>query len=133
MEAKKRLARTITAGFHGAAAAQEADENWAKMFQQKDAAALAEEVSVPWEKVVRTDAAYLQLLRSNPRKEFSIDVAKLLVALGICESRTQGERQASVGVTIDGVKRITPIFTVPGRPNRLTIQVGKRAKIALIS
>jgi len=41
MEAKKRLARTITAGFHGAAAAQEADENWAKMFQQKDAAALA--------------------------------------------------------------------------------------------
>jgi tyrosyl-tRNA synthetase len=36
MEAKKRLARTITAGFHGEAAAQSADENWARMFQQKE-------------------------------------------------------------------------------------------------
>ena len=36
MEAKKRLARTITAGFHGEAAALAADENWARMFQQKE-------------------------------------------------------------------------------------------------
>ena len=35
MEAKKRLARTITAGFHGAEAAASADENWARMFQQE--------------------------------------------------------------------------------------------------
>src|ERR1035437_1967228 len=35
MEVKKRLARTITAGFHGHAAAESADENWARMFQQK--------------------------------------------------------------------------------------------------
>ena len=38
MEAKKRLARTITAGFHGEAAAASADENWARMFQQKETA-----------------------------------------------------------------------------------------------
>jgi tyrosyl-tRNA synthetase len=35
MEAKKRLARTITAGFHSEAAAQQADENWAKQVQRK--------------------------------------------------------------------------------------------------
>ena len=35
MEVKKRLARTITGGFHGEAAAPSADENWARMFQQK--------------------------------------------------------------------------------------------------
>ncbi len=35
METKKKLARTITAGFHGEAAAASADENWARMFQQK--------------------------------------------------------------------------------------------------
>jgi tyrosyl-tRNA synthetase len=40
MEVKKRLARTITADFHGEAAAQIADENWAKMFQQKETALL---------------------------------------------------------------------------------------------
>jgi tyrosyl-tRNA synthetase len=35
METKKKLARIIVAGFHGEAAAQSADENWARMFQQK--------------------------------------------------------------------------------------------------
>ncbi len=45
MEAKKRLARTITAGFHGEAAAQHADENWARMFQQKEAVEDLEEVA----------------------------------------------------------------------------------------
>src|SRR5271168_3502079 len=34
MEAKKRLARTIVAGFHSEEAAKEADENWAKRFQR---------------------------------------------------------------------------------------------------
>jgi len=132
MDVKKRLARTIAADFHGTEAAKSADENWARMFQQKDAAALAEEVQVFWEKVVRADAASLLQMRSNPKKEFSIDVAKLLVALGICESRTQGERQASVGVMIDGVKSIAPIYKIESRPRRMTVQVGKRAKIAII-
>ena len=36
MEAKKRLARTIAAGFHGKRLRSSADENWARMFQQKD-------------------------------------------------------------------------------------------------
>src|ERR1700729_1141632 len=35
MEAKKSLARTIVAGFHGQDAARAADENWARQFQQK--------------------------------------------------------------------------------------------------
>src|SRR6202000_1088227 len=35
METKKKLAKTITAGFHGEDAAQAADENWARMFQQQ--------------------------------------------------------------------------------------------------
>jgi len=35
MAAKKKLARTITAGFHGEAGAESAGENWARMFQQK--------------------------------------------------------------------------------------------------
>ena len=133
MDVKKRLARTITAGFHGEAAAESADENWARMFQQKDATALAEEVHVPWEKVVRADAVYLQKLRSNPQTPFSVDVSKLLVALGICASRTQGDRQVEAGVLIDGVKKTAQIYEVEGRPTSLTVQVGKRAKIAVIS
>jgi tyrosyl-tRNA synthetase len=133
MEAKKRLARTIVAGFHGEAAALSADENWAKMFQQKDATALAEEIAVGWEQVVVADAVSLQRQRSNPRETFFINVAKLLVALKICESRTQGERQVAAGVLIDGVRSTAPTLGIDGRPSRITVQVGKRARIAVIS
>ena len=45
MDVKKRLARTIVAGFQGEAAAQSADENWARMFQQKETAEDLEERS----------------------------------------------------------------------------------------
>ena len=132
MEAKKELARRIVADFHSAEEARHADENWARMFQQKDNEALAPEVGISWEKVVVADAVYLQKLHSDPRMVFSINVAKLLVALGICESRTQGERQVSAGVTIDGVRRTSPILEIQ-RPARFTVRVGKRAKIAVIS
>ncbi len=132
MEVKKRLARTITAGFHGEEAALVADENWAKMFQQKDNEALAEEVSIDWEKVVVADAISLQKLHSDPKMSFHINVAKLLVALGICESRTQGERQVSAGVTIDGERKTSPTLEIQ-RPSKLTVRVGRRAKVAVIS
>src|ERR1700761_3904236 len=46
MEAKKRLARTIVAGFHSEAAARKADEDWALQFQKRDVEAVAEEVAV---------------------------------------------------------------------------------------
>src|SRR5271169_1349985 len=44
MEAKKRLARTIVAGFHSKEAAMEADENWSRQFQQKALSDTIEEV-----------------------------------------------------------------------------------------
>jgi tyrosyl-tRNA synthetase len=132
MEVKKRLARTISAGFCGEAAARDADENWTRMFQQKDAKALAEEVSIDWEKVAVADAGTLKQLQLDPRRTFYVNTAKFLVALGLCESRTQGERQAEVGVMIDGVKKVAKLVEVPGRPTRMIVQVGKRAKVAVI-
>src|SRR5271168_424255 len=51
MEAKKRLARTIVAGFHSEEAAWAADENWARHFQQKNVEAVAEEVAVDLKQV----------------------------------------------------------------------------------
>jgi tyrosyl-tRNA synthetase len=133
MDVKKRLARTITADFHGTeAAASNADENWARMFQQKDVTALAQEVHIDWEKVVVADAVTLELLRSDPLLELHINVGKLLYALGICQSRTQGEKQAEVGVLIDGEKKIGRTLSIPGRPYGFTVQVGKQARMAVI-
>src|SRR5271170_2201744 len=44
MEAKKRLAQTIVAGFHSEEAARAADENWGRQFQQKELSGDIEEV-----------------------------------------------------------------------------------------
>jgi tyrosyl-tRNA synthetase len=132
MELKKRLARTIVADFHGAEAAAHADENWARMFQQKDAAALAEEIHVDWKQIVVADAVTLDRITHDPLLEFHVNVGKLLVALGLCQSRTQGEKQADVGVLINGEKKVGRTLLLSSRPLGFTVQVGKRAKLAVI-
>ncbi|MGD0733281.1 MAG: tyrosine--tRNA ligase, partial [Terracidiphilus sp.] len=60
MEAKKRLARTIVAGFHGEPDAESAAENWSRMFQQKEAAEDLEEVNVAFANVTDSQG-YLQI------------------------------------------------------------------------
>src|SRR5271154_5452502 len=102
MEAKKRLARTIVAGFHSKEAAMEADENWAKLFQQRDTASVAEEASVDLKQIAVADAVELERAMQDPSIEIRVNVAKLLVALGMKASRTEAEKQVAAGVNIDG-------------------------------
>ena len=131
MDAKKRLARTITAGFHDEIATQIAHENWAQEHQEGLEVTGLEEVHIDWERLVVADAVMLDRLRNDPSLSFHINVAKLLVALGICESRTKGEKQADAGVTIDGVKVVARVIQIQ-RPRRLPVRVGKSHKIAVI-
>ncbi len=131
MEVKKRLARTIVAGFHSEEAARQADENWARQFQQRDLSGIADEIRIDWLDVVVADAVSLGKFRKDPGLEFPVYVAKLLVRLGISESRAAGERQVDAGVEIEGCKRTDRTITVV-RPARLTVRVGKRAKVAVI-
>jgi tyrosyl-tRNA synthetase len=132
MEAKKRLARTIVAGFHSEEAAKEADENWARLFQQKDTSAVTEEQIVDLKLIAAADAASLERAVSDPSIEVRVNVAKLLVALGIKASRTEAEKQVAAGVNIDGATTTQKFLDLPRRPARLTIRVGKKAKIAVI-
>jgi tyrosyl-tRNA synthetase len=131
MDAKKRLARTIVAGFHSPEAAQVADQNWARQFQERDLSAVADEVQISWLDVVVADAVTLDKFKREPKLEFDVYVAKMLVKLGMSESRAAGERQVDAGVEIDGVKRTERTIKTL-RPARLTVRVGKRAKIAVI-
>jgi tyrosyl-tRNA synthetase len=120
MEVKKRLARTITAGFHGEEAAQSADENWAKMFQQKETAEDLEEVAV----------AYADVASSEPNQ---IRLPKLLVHLGLAASNAEANRKiAEKAVKLDGELSAAAIISVPALPARLVVRLGKRAKIAVI-
>jgi len=132
MEAKKRLARTIVAGFHSEAAARKADEDWAMQFQQKDLSAVTDEAKVDFRRIVRADAVSIGQAVRDPGRPIFVDVAKLLVELGLKDSRTDAERQVSAGVGIDGVTSRDKLLKVESRPARIAVRVGKRAKIAVI-
>jgi tyrosyl-tRNA synthetase len=161
MEVKKRLARTITAGFHGEAAAAAADENWARMFQQKIVAGDIESIFVD---AGRIRVPFHQALEEQGKGEvFSAQdqeinrramsgessfhgavgfysVVKLIRELGLA-SATEAQKLIKAGaVSIDGVKHASTLFTRTGMPEptestpmRLTVRVGKRAKVAIIS
>jgi tyrosyl-tRNA synthetase len=130
MEAKKRLARTIVAGFHSEAAARKADEDWALQFQQRNVEGVAEEVAVDLRHVAV--AASLESALSDQNLPVEIYVAKLLVALGLKSSRTEAERQVTAGVNIDGVTSTEKVIRLERRPARIAIRVGKQARIAVI-
>jgi tyrosyl-tRNA synthetase len=122
MEVKKRLARTIVAGFHSAEEAQRADENWAKQFQKKDFAANADSITLP--------AAELGWSKENTE----IRVDKLLVLAGLAESATDAQRKIKAGaVEITGYSDKAVRIAIVSLPCELSIRVGKRAKIAVIS
>jgi tyrosyl-tRNA synthetase len=133
MEAKKRLARIIVAGFHSEAAAWKADEDWALQFQQRNVEAVAEEAVIDLRRVVRADAVSLEKAVLDRARPVHIDVAKLLVELGLKDSRTDADRQVTAGVGIDGVTSTSKLIKVEERPARIAIRVGKRAKIAVIN
>ena len=121
MEAKKRLARTITAGFHGEAAAQSADENWARMFQQKETAEDLEEVAVPFAEI------------AGPGRN-QIRLPKLLVQLGLASSGAEASRKIAEGaVKVDGEAIAGNILLVGSLPAKLAVRLGKRAKVAVIA
>ncbi len=122
MEAKKRLARTITAGFHSQTAAEEADRNWALMFQQKTLSEDLEEVTI----------SAAELGYSTDHQSIRLD--KLLARLDLADSATDANRKIKQNaVKIDGEIVSIPNLPVPELPVRLAIRAGKRAKIAILS
>src|SRR5580692_6506499 len=125
MEAKKRLARTITAGFHGEAAARSADENWARMFQQKETAEDLEEVPVGYADLVGPSGAPGSL---------QVRLPKLLVQLGLAASGAEASRKiAESAVKLDGETSANALIPLAALPARVVVRLGKRAKVATIS
>jgi tyrosyl-tRNA synthetase len=120
MEAKKRLVRTIVSGFHSEEAARTADENWARQFQQKsdDVEGLEE---------VRLASADL-----NRDAEGRVRLSRLLTTAGLAASSTEAERKVKEGaVRVDGEVCKESHLQLNGSA-RLTLRVGKRAKIVVL-
>jgi len=124
MEAKKRLARTIVADFHSQEEAARADENWALMFQQKAVSEDLEEVAVAYADLVGPAGLPGQL---------AIRIPKLLVHLGLAASGSEASRKlAEKAVKLDGEAYTNATLPLEKLPTRLTVRLGKRAKVAVI-
>jgi tyrosyl-tRNA synthetase len=125
MEAKKRLARAIVADFHSAEEAARADENWARMFQQKAASEDLEEVAIVYADLVGP---------SGLPGALAIRLPKLLVQLGLAASGAEASRKiAEKAVKLDGEVATNAVIPLEKLPARMVIRLGKRAKAAVIA
>jgi tyrosyl-tRNA synthetase len=133
MEAKKRLARTIVADFHGEEAAQTADENWARMFQQKEIAENLEEVAVAFADVA--GPAESGPSETDAEEVWQIRLPKLLVQIGLAGSGAEAARKITEkAVKVNGEVAPTPmLWILEALPVRLVVRLGKRAKVAIIT
>jgi tyrosyl-tRNA synthetase len=155
MEAKKRLARLIVAGFHGESAACNADENWARMFQQKEFVEDIEEVHLKMVNFLASgQSEMIQMHGDTSPFDFSgegafslLKLPNLLTASGFTSSNSEAQRKLKEGaVKINGVVWTKPVrqleeidFTTsnPDVPQRkeavLRVRLGKKAKTIILS
>jgi tyrosyl-tRNA synthetase len=108
MEAKRALARSIVADFHGEAAGEAADAEFRKVFSQRE---------------LPTDIEEKELEASGP-----MSVTKLLTLAGLAPSGSEAKRLVvQGGVSIDDERVSTPASTVDASLGRsYLLKVGKR-------
>ena len=123
MQAKRDLARTITADFHSLEVAEHAEQNWSKQFQQGGVSDDIEEIAMDHASIAPDGATGLV-----------VRVPRMLVQLGLCASNGEGMRKlAESAVKIEGEVHKDASYTLPGLPATLTVRLGKKAKRALIT
>ncbi|MBC7093532.1 tyrosine--tRNA ligase [Candidatus Bipolaricaulota bacterium] len=109
-EAKKRLAFTLVAQFHGEEAARQAQAHFERVFEEEKPPAEMPEVRVG--KLLDADGA--------------VGIVELLVASGLASSRSEARRLVEQGgVQLDGVKVGSPQDRVEVRAG-MVLRVGRR-------
>jgi tyrosyl-tRNA synthetase len=108
MEAKKRLARTVTAMYHGAAAAAEAEAQFARVVQKRE---LPDNIEL--------------IHLSTPSD--GEPAWKIVVQAGLAASNSEARRQIQQGaVELDGARLTDPNQKVMVSGLSRLLQVGKR-------
>ena len=131
MQAKRDLARTLTADFHTAEAALRAEENWSLQFQQGSVSNDLEEIGIAQASIAGPEAHTQGLASGDGVPGFTLRVPKLLVHLGLTASNTEATRKLAEGaVKIEGLTCKDLIYTFADLPKSLTVQLGKKAKRA---
>jgi tyrosyl-tRNA synthetase len=124
MQVKKDLAQRIVTDFHSADAGSKAASDWTKQFQKDEVPEDVEEVTV----------TLADLGASTDSGKTLIRVDRLLVKCGIADSTSDAGRKLKQGsVRIDDQVVSDPRMAVSNGTQKLTIRLGKRLKIAVIT
>jgi tyrosyl-tRNA synthetase len=116
MLAKKNLARTITAGFHGDEMAEVAAEGWTTQFQQRG---VSEDLPV-----VQVALETEGLLAESGE----VKVAKLLVLAGLAASTGEATRKlAENAVSVNGEKFAGKVIAKDGLGDAPALRLGKKS------
>jgi tyrosyl-tRNA synthetase len=130
MQAKRDLARTITADFHSPELAAHAEQNWSKQFQQGGVSDDIEEVGIPLAAIAGPAAHNVQ----DGVPGLTLRVPKLLLHLGLVPSNAEGARKLAEGaVRIEGEVHKDLIYPLAKLPALLTVRLGKKAKRAHVT
>ncbi len=122
MQAKKDLARTITAGFHIEEAAQRAEANWSTQFQKGGVSDDTERVTL-----VKNELGF----EAEPP---SINVDRLLVSSGLASSMGEARRKRSEkAVRVDDAVVTELRHALVTDPVTLTVRLGKRVKLVTVT
>jgi tyrosyl-tRNA synthetase len=117
MVIKKRLAQEIVTQFHGAPAACEAEEHFAKVFQKRE---IPEEIK----------AFDLVKLKDTPEVEVERDITRLLFDAGLVKSRSEARRLLDQGaIEVNGRKVSSNLVKLEDGD---VIKVGKRDFLRMI-
>jgi len=118
-DAKRRLAREIVAMYHSREAAEHADENFMRVFSQRQAPAEAPEVAIP---------AHLI------REDGTVPLAALIAGIGYAPSNSEARRLIQGGgVELDGERVSDPTTALPADALRgKLLRVGKHKFARLV-
>ena len=119
MDAKKRLARVITAQYHGESAAQSAEAHFVRVHQQRDEPSDVEEVVLP-RGVGATPG------KAVPRSGSSWPVWLVLKEAGLVSSSSDARRMIQQGAVEIDRRRVTSVEETLAPGQGYLIQVGKR-------
>ena len=121
MEVKKALAARIVTDFHGAAAARQAAEDWARQFQKDETPERLEQVTVRFQDVAAKSGS-----------EQAVRLDKVLARAGLAESATDAMRKIKArAVKIDGELKCEPVLPVR-LPAEFVARVGRLMKKVVI-
>ncbi|SDF91697.1 tyrosine--tRNA ligase [Terriglobus roseus] len=122
MDAKKAMARTITAGFSSPEDALRAEENWSTQFQKGGTSEDTERVSL-----AKADLAFEEATNT-------IGTDKLMVAAGFCASMGEARRKrAEKAVKVDNVTVDDARLAIAAGTVELLVKLGKKTKIVNVS